>query len=249
MQRATGEQEAGAQAATDARTKVSATAPVSSGLIQAGVALVAALVAVLYPIGYTLLVARLGIAYTHSLTTAWYAASLVPVPNVLGQVFGLPFLLAVGTTAVVLVVEQLPRPPWRGRLSRRVKLIVSGIALLVIVVASVVTHDFAFIVGIGTGMATATGSLLLNDLWKGRRISALTRLGALASLLYIALTAISLLPPTDQASVLPQIELSGVRLGGTRLLAHTDGYWYVFTSDGALHAIPDSQAGPATIGP
>ena len=64
-----------------------------------------------------------------------------------------------------------------------------------------------------------------------------------------AMPRVPALPPPDPSSVLPEIALAGVHMGDARLLAHSDGYWYVFTPDGALHAVPDSQAGSATIRP
>jgi len=212
------------------------------------------LVAVLYPIGYTLLVARLAISYTHSLTAAWYAASLVPAPNVLGQVFGLPLLLSIGSATAVLIVEQLPRPPWHGRslpawATGTRGLILSVIVVLVAIVVGIIAREFALLVGIVAGGATGFVSGWLQELKKARRISALTRWGALGSFLYVLLTVMSLLPPPDPASVLPQVDLAGVHIAGARLLAHTDGYWYVFGRDGVLHAVPDSQAGQATIRP
>jgi len=235
--------------AAESRPAAPATSTIGSTLIQAGVALAAALVAVLYPIGYTLLVARLAITYTHSLPAAWYAASLVPVANVVGQVFGLPFLLTVASTAIVLIIEQLPKPRRKIQVSRRGTWIAVAVYVLALGAMLAVSRDVALIAGVVTGTVTGVGFGLLEDLGKRRRIPTLTRWGALVGLLYIVLTSISLLPPTDPSNVLPQVRIGAVSTAGTRLLAHVDGYWYVFTPDGVLHAVPDSQAGAPIIQP
>ncbi len=213
--------------AAESRPAAPATSTIGSTLIQAGVALAAALVAVLYPI----------------------AASLVPVANVVGQVFGLPFLLTVASTAIVLIIEQLPKPRRKIQVSRRGTWIAVAVYVLALGAMLAVSRDVALIAGVVTGTVTGVGFGLLEDLGKRRRIPTLTRWGALVGLLYIVLTSISLLPPTDPSNVLPQVRIGAVSTAGTRLLAHVDGYWYVFTPDGVLHAVPDSQAGAPIIQP
>ncbi len=219
----------------------------ASEVIQSGVALVAALVAVVYPVGYSLLVARLTFSYTHSLAASWYAASLVPPANVLGQVFGIPFVLTIGVVVAFLIAEQLPQQKQRIQIRRRYGLIALAVSLAVLAVYLAVTRDISLVVGIIFGFGAGAAAGLLEGLRRRHRIGALTRWAALATMLYVVLTGISLLPSSDP--LLPAVELSGPPVTSGRLLAHSDGYWYVFAPDGNLDAVPDGQAGRATIRP
>jgi len=124
-----------------------------------------------------------------------------------------------------------------------------AVVVVVAVVALIVTHQFQFIVGMAFGAVVGIGTGVLENLRRANRISSLTRLGALAGVLYVGITALGLAPPVNPSTVLPEVDLTGVHLSGARVLAHTDSYRYVFTSDGVLHAIPDSVAGEAVIEP
>jgi hypothetical protein len=65
-----------------------------------------------------------------------------------------------------------------------------------------------------------------------------------AAIMIYAFAAVAgvLLAGTEGPS-LPQVEMGSSGQAEARLLSHGDGYWYIFTKEGGLSAVPDSEAG------
>lgn len=208
-------------------------------------AVLAVLAALTYLLG--LLVLWLPIARTHTddLTTAWHAVSLVPRPVVaglgVGQLLPVPTLTVAAFAAFVLVLAFVGLNVGRRWGERAVKWRV-GISTVIV---GVVVVAFVELVNPRTAYPLIAASAALVALgWIRGFIGGLSheRYWWVPWTVFITvLYAGSAVNIVSRAPPLPPVEIRTTTETQGNLLAHTEGFWYVFNSEGDLIAIPDDE--------
>jgi hypothetical protein len=230
-----------------------------------------------YPIGVLVLSLQIWDAYSYNLLDSLYAASLVPIATAAGRVGDFLFwaLLAMTSAQGIAhaigmpklkeheanILEPLPEAE-RERLlgsqdgfykyERSSSILVSALTLTAPFVLQLILFDswrtwmlyISFVVlccvgGVAAGLLTLlpgqTPLIGLGGNWKAH----------LVAYAFGILAGIALAGTSNPALPLVEFESAGHECG--RLLAHKEGYWYVFDSHGTLRAVSDDTAGGVTF--
>jgi hypothetical protein len=222
--------------------------------LDAVLALIVGVGAVLYPIGFIQVVARVGLGATNDFSTAWLVASLMPPVQVAGQ--GVEALAGMWTFLIFLPVflVLLRRWPLNETWSFhhyasaymagwRLPILVALTAVLAIV-TGLARHSWQ--VGADTVITMAMAQLVL-ALVLTHRASVFINLALFTTVIYVGASASVVLDASQHHNPgLPDVAVGSYQ---GRLVTHSDGYWYVLTTSGGLVAVPDDHATVVTIQP
>jgi hypothetical protein len=219
--------------------------------LDAVLALIVGVGAVLYPIGFIQLVARVDLGATNDFSTAWLVASLMSPVQVAGQ--GVRALAGMWWFVILIAVFMLYlyrwplketksfREYWDTYLFAGWRLpIVAAITLVPAAAIGLVQHSWQSVVSnlILAIMAQLIGALTVTH----RARSALMEVALLTAIVYVATSASVILDASQHHDPgLPHVQVGSYN---GRLVAHSDGYWYVLTSTGQLVAVPND---PTTV--
>jgi hypothetical protein len=239
----------------DLRTEASSpTARFAS--LDAVLALIVGVGAVLYPIGFIQLVARVCFGATNDFSTAWLVASLMPPVQVAGQ--GVRALAGMWWFLIFLSVLLLYLYRWPLDETRSLREYLSAalstwpVVIIVVVgtAASVITSvvsERSWQAVVGSVIRMVMGLLIAALIVTHRARRAFIQLALVTAVVYIGTSASLVLDASQHHDPgLPHVEVGSYK---GWLVAHSDGYWYVLTTSGGLDAIPDQQASSVVITP
>jgi hypothetical protein len=219
-------------------------------------ALIVGVGAVLYPIGFIQVVARVGLGATNDFSTAWLVASLMPPVQVAGQ--GVRALagmwwFVVFVSVFLLVLYRWPLDETRtlreyvssALSSRRVVIIVVVSTAVGAASSALFQHNWQAVAGSIISIVMGLTMATLTVTHRARR--ALIQLGLVTAVFYVGTSASVVLDASRHHDPgLPHVEVGSYK---GALVTHADGYWYVLTTSGQLVAVPDDHVTALTIQP
>jgi hypothetical protein len=225
---------------------------VSLASLEVVAALVVGLGAIVYPIGFIQLVARVGFGTTNDFSTAWLVASLIPPVQVAGQ--GVKALAELWVGLFIVPVAWLMSSRLRQAQSFKQAvlteeapwmLISIGVFLAAGVIGLVlIGHSWRHASDVAVGVVELVLLFLLFRTRQSR--GAFAHWTIVLAIVYVGIVLISIIVAFyEHDPSLPHVDV-GTTSG--RLVAHSDRYWYVLTDSGQLVAIPDS-ADTVVVGP
>jgi hypothetical protein len=208
-------------------------------------AVVAGLAALTYVLGLLVLWVPIARTYTGDLTTAWHAVALVPRPVVaglgVGQLLPAPTLTLAAFAAFVLGLAYVGLLGHRRWGERAVKWIVGiyAVVIMIVVVVFVELVNSRATYPLLAALAATIAFGLIRGFVRGLSHERYWWVGlaVFITVLYVG----SAVNVAFSAPPLPPVEISATTETKGRLLAHTEGFWYVFNQEGDLIAIPDGE--------
>jgi hypothetical protein len=223
-------------------------------VLETVVTVIVAAGAVVYPIGFGQLVARVDLGSTNDFSTAWLVASLMPPVQVAGQgVLALAqswpllfFMVLAGLLAsrgggseTRSLLEFIRSKPWTFYV------LILGLYAIGAAAVGLLTHDWEDAAVVGLGSIAVGLVWILIETRRARR--ALVQWILVIAVGYVGIAALSVIDVTQSHDPgLPHVDAGGY---DGALVAHSDGYWYVLTTSGKLVAVPDTQATVVMITP
>jgi hypothetical protein len=215
-------------------------------------AVIVGLGAIVYPIGFIQLVARVGFGSTNDFSTAWLVASLIPPVQVAGQgvkalVGGWPGLVIV-PLAWIMTSRQRQAQSFKQAVLTEIGpwiLIIGGVfGAAGVIGLALIEHSWRHASDVAVG---GVEIFLLFFLFLSRQSrGAFAQWTIVLAIGYVSLVLISIIVAYyEHDPLLPHVAVGPY--SGT-LVAHSDRYWYVLTASGQLVAIPDS-ADTVVVGP
>ena len=218
--------------------------------LEGVLAVVVGVGAIIYPIGFIQLVARIGFGATNVFSSAWLAASLMPAVRVAGE--GVHALAGLWGMFIIFAASLVIYRRWQisehTSLSDYLKVFTARkwvLALVLVILAAGVIVGLVSehgtwqtaVEGVITFVVAQIYSVLLLT-HRARRVVA--QFALVTGLFYLS-TSINVVL---EASAHHDAGLPHVQIGSDdgRLISHSDGYWYILTSSGEIRAVPDSQA-------
>jgi hypothetical protein len=213
-----------------------------------------------YPIGVLILSLQIWDAYSYDLVDSLFAASLVPIATAAGRIGDFLFWALLAMTAAQEIAWAIGMSKWKEHYAnilgqdrfhkymRRSSIITGFLTLTAPLALGLILFDswrtwvlYVFFVALCCVGGVAAGLLTLlpgqisfmgfSGNWKATLVAYAFRI----------LAGITLAGTSNPALPLVEFESAGHECG--RLLAHKEGYWYVFDSQDTLRAVPDDTAG------
>src|SRR6266550_3314423 len=204
--------------------------------------------AIVYPIGFVQLVARVGFGSTNDFTTAWHVASLVPAVEVAGyglQGLASMWLFFLFAPAFLILAKARPLDETRS-LGEYLAAMFSSRSLILLYVAAVVgaaglgySEHRTWQGTLRTSSLVAMGTFvgMISAVYRSRR--ALLGVVLMTAIVYLAGSVSAVLTASELHNPrLPHIEV-GAQKGW--LVSHSEGYWYVLMNTGRLVAVRDDN--------
>jgi hypothetical protein len=199
-----------------------------------------------YPIGVLILSLQIWDAYSYDLVDSLFAASLVPIATAAGRIGDFLFWALLAMTAAQEIAWAIGMSKWKEHYANilgqdrfhkymRRSSIITGFDSWRTWVLYVFFVALCCVGGVAAGLLTLLPGQIsfmgFSGNWKATLVAYAFRI----------LAGITLAGTSNPALPLVEFESAGHECG--RLLAHKEGYWYVFDSQDTLRAVPDDTAG------